>query len=228
MAKIKVRKDIEIERNPVERTLINLRDFIKENRRKTIKILIVLGILSGAVLAGIFYFSYHLDSHFAIYEKIIDNYEKNREKNPEVIKKTIEDLHTLSGSVKFGFVNDIVSYHLGNLYYSEKNYKEAHRYLVKFADVTSSDMLASIALNKAAVAFEEDGDIEGALNIYKKIEDDHSDSVIADQAFYNMGRLYAIKRRSDDAVRYFNRVISLFPQSDYADKARKRLFLLGF
>jgi tetratricopeptide (TPR) repeat protein len=227
MAKIKVRKDIEIERNPVERTILNLRDFIKDNRKKTVNIFIAVGVLALAVILGLLYYSNHLDTHLVLYEKIMDNYEKNREKDPKIVKKTLEDLQTLSGSVKFGFVDDIVNYHIGNLYYSEKNYKEAHRFLVKFAVATSSDVLASIALNKAAVALEESGDLEGALMIYKKIEDDYSDSVIADQAFYNIGRLHSIKKRKEDAVIYFNRVISLFPRSAYAEKARKRLFLIG-
>lgn len=227
MAKIKVRKDIEIERNPVERTIINTRNFIKDNRKKTVNVLIAVGVLALVIIAGLVYYSNQLDNHLVIYEKIMDNYEKNREKDPEIVKKTLEDLRTLSNSAKFGFVNKIVNYHIGNLYYSEKNYKEAHSYLVKFADVTSSEMLASVALNKAAVALEESGDLEGALMIYKKIEDNYSDSVIADQAFYNMGRLHYIKKRKEDAVIYFNRVISLFPRSSYAEKARKRLFLIG-
>jgi tetratricopeptide (TPR) repeat protein len=227
MGKIKVRKNIEIERNPVERTILNARDFIKDNRKKTVNILIAAGVLALAVIVGLVSYSNHLDKHLAIYEKIMDNYEKNREKDQEIVKKTLEDLHTLSGSVKFGFVDDIVNYHIGNLYYSEKNYKEARRFLVKFAEVTSSDALASVALNKAAIALEESGDFEGALMILKRVEDDYSDSVIADQALYNMGRLHSIQKRKEDAVVYFNRVISLFPRSAYADKARKRLFLIG-
>ncbi len=227
MAKIKVRKDIEIERNPVERTIMNARDFIKDNRKKTVNILIAVGVLVVALIIGLLYYSNHLEKHLAIYEKIMDNYEKNREKDPEITKKTLEDLKTLSGSVKFGFVDDIVNYHIGNLYYSEKNYKEAHKFLVKFSDTTGSELLASVALNKAAVALEEGGDLKGALSIYKKIEADYSDSVIADQAFYNMGRLYSMQKRKEDAVIYFNRVISLFPRSAFAEKARKRLFLVG-
>ncbi|MGI8495957.1 MAG: tetratricopeptide repeat protein, partial [Pyrinomonadaceae bacterium] len=44
---------------------------------------------------------------------------------------------------------------------------------------------------------------------------------------YKLGITYQIEEETDQAVRYFQRLVKEYPNSDYADKAKEQLELMG-
>jgi len=98
---------------------------------------------------------------------------------------------------------------------------------VRYADKAPKTTLAPLALLKAAIALEEANDLKGALEVYKRLEDKYGDSIIADQILYNAARVYAKNKDLVNSRNYYNKVIASFPESAFAEEARKRLFLMG-
>ncbi len=225
---IEIRKDIKIERNVIENFLMNVRDFIKDKRKIVLFSLTAFILLCVLVIGGYLYISNKKIVQLVRFEEIMDEYEKYKNKDNNIRKKTIEKLLILAGSSYSGFVKEISYYIAGNLYYDSGDLKSAKDYLIKYADESSSSMFSALALQKAAAALEEMKDLDSAMKLYKKLELKFADAVIADQVLYSIGRIYSKKGKVKESVRYFNRVISSYPRSLFAEKAKKRLFLIGF
>ncbi len=155
----------------------------------------------------------------------MDDFQRGGPENADNISATIERLKTLKMTSRFGFVHDMCGYMTGNLYYSQGRFAEARAALVEFASDSSSKIYVPLALNKAACAAEEAGDIDGALELFRKLEEKYGSGFLADQIFYNMGRAYSIKGDSMMSKKYYNMVLSGYPKSPFAEKAKKRLYL---
>ncbi|MCP4133940.1 MAG: tetratricopeptide repeat protein [bacterium] len=232
--RINVRKEIEIERNPIEKKMMEVSKFIKGNRKKVLYSL--GGILVAVVLlivSLIIYDGANKKAQLRFYQ-VVEDYNKysgpEGEKTEEKVNKTINDLKELIDSTSIGFVNEMSLYFLGNVYFAEKKYKEAKDYLLQYEDTASSPVFAVIALQKAAIAAEELKDLDGALKIYKRFEKDvdYTSSVVADQVYYNMGRVHKKKGDIKSARKSYNDLIKGFPNSKaLVQQAQKRLALLG-
>jgi len=124
-------------------------------------------------------------------------------------------------------VHEFGYYIIGNLYYSEKKYKEAREYFLKFADSSSGSYFAPMGLQQAARSSEYLGDIKDARKIYSRLEKDYEKSAIADQIQYDLGRIYEQEGDGVRARECYNKVLAGFPRSPFAQKAKERIILLG-
>ncbi len=220
---------IEIHRNPVERFLMIIKNFIKSNKKPAIIALSVLVFLTGLFIAGFVYFENAENAKRTQFELLVEKYyEEVKSGNSASASGTINDIIELGKSSRFGFTSKISSYAAGNFLFEEKKYKEAAELLSGFADKNSKSIFASVALQKAAIAYEESGNLEAAFSIYSRLETDYSGSIIADQFNYNFGRVYSLKGDIANSKKYFNIVISSYPQSPYAELAKKRIFMLSY
>jgi tetratricopeptide (TPR) repeat protein len=222
-----VRK-IEIERNVIEQFLMDVKDVVKKNRKlivyAVIGLLTVMVIIIAAVVAADIV-STRDERRF---EQIMDDYARySAAGDGEKIKTTIADLKKFIDSTYFGFAHTMASYVLGNAYFNQKEYLEAKKYLVRFADKEPGSNLAPMALMKAAIALEEANDLKSALELYRRLENKYSESIIADQIFFNTAGLYGKMKDVLNSRRYYNKVISGFPESAFVMQAKKRLFMLG-
>ena len=224
MAKIKVRKQIDIGRNPVERILMKIMDFLKENQKVTIYILGGIFLSAVVAIAVAVIFEVRGEKQRIFYEEIMDNYYKNRN-DRKVIEKSIADLKKLSDNAWFGFTSEMPYYVMGNLYFELKKYPEARKNLLKFAGMTSSDMFAPLAYLKAALASEEEGKLDRALAALKKLEKEDPEGLIADQVLYNTGRILIMKGNVAEGKAYLRKVMALFPRSPLVRKAKQRIIL---
>lgn len=224
MAKIKVRNNIDIERNPVERILMKITDFLKENRKVALYSLV--GIFAGAVIliAASVLVEIRSTKQQVRYEEIMDNYYKNSS-DKKVITKTIADLKDLANGAYFGFAAEMPYYVMGNLHFELKNYDKARSNLLEFADKSSSDVFCHLALVKAALASEESGKIDESLKLLLDLEKKYPEGMVTDQILYNIGRIYIRKGEAARGKTYFSKVMALYPQSAIARKAKQRLIL---
>ncbi|MBN2158626.1 MAG: tetratricopeptide repeat protein [Spirochaetes bacterium] len=223
---------IEIERNVIEKFLMNVKEYLRKNRM--IAIYAAAGLLAAVVvvIVVIVLVGGVNSRNERRYEIIMRDYEKKEkdekeEDSAKIENETIKDLKEFIDSTHFGFTRSMAHYTLGNIYFKRKEYQEAEKYLVSFADREPRSEFAPIALLKAAVAMEESNNLEGARELYRRLEDRYSESILADQIFYNYARVCAELNDRIEARKYYNRVISAFPESAYVQLAKKRLFVLG-
>jgi tetratricopeptide (TPR) repeat protein len=221
-------KKIEIERNVIERFLMNAKDAARKNRKLVLYsmagVLLVLIIIITAIVV-----TENVNArNEQRFEKILNDFGKYAaEKNEEKINGVIAELKKFTDSTYFGVTRSMAFYLLGNIYYEKKQYREASVFLVKFADREPKTSLAPLAMLKAAVALEEAGDLKGAKQMYGRLEDKYSDSIVADQIYFNMARLYASMKDIVNSRNYYKKVISSYPDSAFSMEAKKRLFMLG-
>lgn len=228
MARKRVRNEIVIERNIVENILMIIKDFIREHRKVFLYALSAVFVLFILVIALSVYIDKTTTANQIKFEKILKDYQQALEKNDsDKVKKTIIDLKKLAEESYFGFAHDMSYYTMASIYFNNKQYKEAKDNYLKYADTASSSIFTELALVKAAVAEDYLGNYDEALNIYKKFEKDNSKSILLAQVFYYMGNVYESKNDYMNAKLYYNNVITSKPQSVFAKKAKKRIFLLG-
>lgn len=227
MGRINIKSNIEIERNFIEKYLIKIRDFIRGRSSIILSIFIILIMISALAIFGVWKYSDHKARQLARFELVLENYEKTSRTDPNAGVQAIKDLTELSKSRNFGFVNEMVYYMMGNLYFKEKKFKEAKENLTLFAEKSSSPVFKPLALLKTGIAMEELGDMKGAMSLYLDMEKKYSDSEVMDQVLFNIARAYAGDNKIEDSRKYYNKVITLYPASVFAEKSKKRLLLLG-
>lgn len=221
-------KKIEIERNVIEQFLMDLKDLVKKNRKWVVYACVGVLAVTALIIAAVVAADYVTTRDEIRFEKIMDNYGRySMTGDGEKIKTTIADLKKFIDSTYFGFPHAMAYYTLGNLYYNQKEYLEAKKHLVRFADKEPKSSLAPLALLKAAIALEEAKDLKGALELYRLLENKYAESLIADQIFFNTARLYGKMNDVLNSRKYYSRVITAFPESAFVGQAKKRLFTLG-
>jgi tetratricopeptide (TPR) repeat protein len=221
-------KKIEIERNVIEQFLMDLKDQVKKNRKLVVYAIVGLMAIAVIIIAAVITADVVSTRDERRFEKIMDDYARySATGDGEKIRATIADLKKFIDSTYFGFSHTMAFYALGNIYYGQKEYLEAKKYLVRFADKEPGSHLAPMALMKAAIALEEANDLKSALELYRRLENRYSDSIIADQIYFNTAGLYGKMKDVLNSRKYYNKVISVFPESVFVVQAKKRLFMLG-
>jgi outer membrane protein assembly factor BamD len=71
------------------------------------------------------------------------------------------------------------------------------------------------------------GGLKGAQSRYREILDKYPNFSFADEALYKLAVTYLVEEETDQAARYFQRIVSDFPNSEYVDKAKEQLQLIG-
>ncbi|OHD63428.1 MAG: hypothetical protein A2176_01935 [Spirochaetes bacterium RBG_13_51_14] len=219
---------IEIHRNVIERFLMDIKDVVRKNRKLVLHS--ILGLIGAAVIvtAGMIVANGVNARNERRFEKIMNEYARYAGSgDSDKIAGIIDELKNFTDTTYFGFAHSMAYYALGNIYYSRKEYRDARIYLVLYADKQPKTLLSSIALLKAAIALEEAKDLKGSLEIYRRLEQEYSDSLIADQIFYNCARVYGRMNDLFNSRNYYNKVISSFPDSVFVLQAKERLFMLG-
>lgn len=223
----KVKQEIHIGRNPIESFLMRVKEFVKKNKKH---VFIIFASLTVALVAAISIFLYlenFSTKNLVRYEEIVENYRQNP-LDETVKKQTIDDLNLIIENTSFGFAPKAANYILGNIYFEDKKFEESYKHFQAYVKKTSvKDALHPLALNKSAIALEELGRIDEALSLLTRYEEKVKDSVVMDQVLYNIGRLYALSGDRLKARDYYNRIILVYPDSSFADRAKERLFLLS-
>ena len=93
------------------------------------------------------------------------------------------------------------------------------------ADKRLQDALDRLAKHEQIVArfYMKRGDYNAAIQRLNYLVDNYPNFRERDAVFYDLGSSLASLGRKAEARLYFERVISEFPKSDYAEKAKKRL-----
>ncbi len=109
----------------------------------------------------------------------------------------------------------------------KKEYAEAEKVALEAYKRNKKSYVAPIALELAAVAAEEAGNIDAALEHYILITKDYKkDNPAAPHAFFNVGRLKETKGDYKGAVEVYDQLISSFGDSEWAMLGKNRVIYL--
>jgi len=218
------KRTISIERNAIEKYLMKVKEFIKHHRSPAIIITII--VVAGTLLfvSGAIYYDYRADKDLRSYETIMNDYAAGA-RDDAAFNAMTSKLTTLVNSSYWGYVHAEGNYIIAGSYFAKKNFSDAQKFYLKYAD-SSSSVLAPLALFQAGICAEELGKFDQAFDLYKRIEKEFKDS-FADRVLYDIGRMYQKKGDAVNAREYFNKLQIQFPGSPYNSQAKVRVFLLG-
>jgi outer membrane protein assembly factor BamD len=71
------------------------------------------------------------------------------------------------------------------------------------------------------------GGLKGAQSRYREILDKYPDFGYMDEVLYKLAVTYIAEEETDQAARYFQRIVSDYPNSEYVEKSKEQLGLIG-
>lgn len=71
------------------------------------------------------------------------------------------------------------------------------------------------------------GGLKGAQRRFRELLERYPNFSYADEALYKLGITYQIEEETDEAIKYFQRLVRDFPYSEYREKAIEQLQLMG-
>ncbi len=71
------------------------------------------------------------------------------------------------------------------------------------------------------------GGLKGAQSRYREILDKYPGFSFMDEALYKLAVTYLLEEETDQAARYFQQIVSDYPNSEYIEKSKEQLQLIG-
>ena len=71
------------------------------------------------------------------------------------------------------------------------------------------------------------GGLKGAQSRYREILEKYPNFSFADEALYKLAVTYMVEEETDQAARYFQRIVSDFPNSEWVEKSKEQLQNIG-
>ena len=71
------------------------------------------------------------------------------------------------------------------------------------------------------------GGLKGSQSRYREILDKYPNFSFMDEVLYKLANTYLIEEETDQAARYFQRIVSDYPNSEYVAKSKEQLGLIG-
>lgn len=90
---------------------------------------------------------------------------------------------------------------------------------------THNMLIANYYYNQSVVLGK--GGLKGAQSRYREILDKYPNFGNSDELLFKLANTYLIEEETDQAIRYFQRIVRDFPNSDYVAESKKQLELMG-
>jgi outer membrane assembly lipoprotein YfiO len=74
---------------------------------------------------------------------------------------------------------------------------------------------------------QEKGGLKGAQSRYREITEKYPNFSYMDEVLFKLGVTYQLEEETDQAAKYFKRVVSDYPYSEFVEKAKEQLTLMG-
>lgn len=199
--------------------------FVLENK---VKIATGLGVFFAVIIifAGIQYFSERAESKaFALMGEGMDKYETLlKDDGPEKAYKEVEpdfqmilDEYAGKNAGKLSRITYAdICYNAGNADKAIELYNRAIR------DVTENASFKNLILSGLAYAYEAKKDYKAAIRYFEQIANG-DDPLVRDEAFFNLGRLYAEVGESEKSMDAFRKIVSDYEDSLYLELAKEKV-----
>ena len=214
-----------------------LNQFMQKNRIK-----ILIGFISFFVIIAIFIIGFSISDR--IKEKAfsqIDSFEQRYEElkpfigseGPEAVSKQ-DDIKALMEELA-AFERKASGYAAAKafgisagIFEAQKKWPEAEKAWSNAANAAKKTYLAPVALYNAAVAAEEQGNTESAIEFYKKALETDNSFLGAARAQFSIGRLEESRNKKDAAIEAYRSLIGKWPNDPiWSNLAQSRILLLS-
>ncbi|MEO6655904.1 MAG: outer membrane protein assembly factor BamD [Pyrinomonadaceae bacterium] len=71
------------------------------------------------------------------------------------------------------------------------------------------------------------GGLKGSQSRYREIVDKYPNFTFLDEVLYKLAVTYLVEEETDQAARYFQKIVSDYPNSEYVEKSKEQLELIG-
>jgi hypothetical protein len=71
------------------------------------------------------------------------------------------------------------------------------------------------------------GGLKGSQSRYREIIDKYPNFSYMDEVLYKLAVTYLVEEETDQAARYFQRIVADYPNSEHVEKAKEQLTLIG-
>ena len=208
-------------------------DFISKNRR----IIIGLGIAIVLIIVAIGIYtavSGNIASASSRAMELADqkalqwSQETDEEKRAEIESSLIAELDSIAQKWPRTLAAQRALLRKAALLSQKKEYAEAEKTALEAYRRNKKSYVAPIALELAAVAAEEAGNTDAALEHYTLITKDYKkDNPAAAHAFFNLGRIKEAKGDYKGAIEAYNQLIASFGDSEWAMLDKNRVIYLN-
>lgn len=206
-------------------------NFIVRNR----KLMIMAAVVFVAALAGlIIYFEMRknviekstvlaekAENAYFEYRAMKDSDEKS--KKFETVSKSLDEI---IANYQGYYAAQRAAYIKGSLAFEKKDWDSAAKTWTEMAARYPKSHLASIARMNAAAAYEENGNIDKAVETLTAILTTESDFPEMSRVIFSLGRLNEEKQNFAKAAEYYNKLIEDYAASSWTKLARDRIILL--
>jgi tetratricopeptide (TPR) repeat protein len=205
--------------------------FIQKNRKPLIIGMASILVLAVALAAGIGIRDAASSKAIARVDDLYDRFEALRidindsEKAGEV-EGLLEELKAFAEK-NFGYAGARAHVIIADIYADKKDWAAAEKAWTRAAKTAPKIYLAPVSLYNAAAAAEEQGNVEGAISLYRE-SISYGDFPAAPRAQLNIGRLEEERRNKDAALEAYRTVIEKWPYATvWTNLANNRIIALG-
>jgi tetratricopeptide (TPR) repeat protein len=214
---------------PKQKILNKLSIFIQHNRTFLLVVLItiIVGVITFAVVSEIIGkragdSTYMVEQVQKDYESwsIEESEEQKQELENFILDRTEEIITTyprLYAAQRAHFIR-------GNLFFEKEMWEESVAEFVLLADTFPRSYLAPISLVNAAVALEENGSPDKAIEFYQRISDTYRDTFVGiPEALFSLGRMHEQQNDYAAAQEVYEDLEDNFSSSNWTKLARNRI-----
>jgi len=131
-------------------------------------------------------------------------------------ERILEKYSNKSAGKMAGVIYANLNYEAGNTDTAINLYEEALK------DAAASKRYRNLILSSLGYAYEKKNDLSVAVDYFQQIAEGN-DTVVKDEALFNLGRLYEQMGEIDKSAKAFNRLVSEFQDSIYFDLANEKI-----
>ncbi len=192
--------------------------------------LIAVALITLAVVSNIR--AKNLETDTQKIESIQDEYSSymsmtDTTKKAELKKKIMKNLGLIIKKGSKTYPLERALFIEGNIFYANSEWVKSSESFDKLAKLFPKSYLAAVALLNASAAYEENKDIDKAIERYQQVVDNYSKvSPDIPNALFSIGRLYEEKKDIKAARKSYNSLIDRFPGSNWTKLARSRIIYL--
>ncbi len=199
---------------------------------------ILLGSIIGIVLIVIGLLIYNslqmknLEKDTQQIESIQEDFENLKnltddEKLSSATKEIEEKLNILIDGGKKNYVLQRALFIRATIFFQNEDWDKSIDDFKLLAELFNSSYLAPISLINAAIAFEESGKIDEAIEEYYIVVNNYSSvSPEISNVYFSIGRLFEQKSDKTAALKAYNDLLDNFPNSNWTNLARSRIIYL--
>jgi tetratricopeptide (TPR) repeat protein len=208
-----------------------LAGFIQKNRRRIIAGFIFLAALVGGVIGGYSIRDSMRTRGISRVEVFNERYEAlrfdiNESAKADEINALLEELEAFAAK-QSGYPGTRAYTIIANIRGDQKNWAEAEQAWTRAAQRGAKTYLAPVALFNAAVAAEERGNLENAIELYRQTIDYADIFPAAARALFSVGRLWEAQQKKEAAIEAYQELIDKWPgETAWTSLANSRIIAL--